>query len=162
MPGEPAYHAIVAEFGPDVLLPDGAIDRQRLGQIVFTAPEARKRLESITHPAIGRRAEERLGALRAVGTKVAVYMAALLIEAGVTSRVDEVWVVYVDGATQLRRLMERDGMGRDEALSRIGSQMPMEEKARRGVVVIDNSGDLDSTEEQVAVAWRNRLAASRS
>ena len=159
MPGEPAHHAIVEAFGPEVLQPDGTIDRQRLGQIVFADPASRRRLEEITHPAIGRRAEELLAALRAAGTEVAVYMAALLIEAKVTSRVHEVWVVYVDRDTQLKRLMERDGMGRDEARARIGAQMPMEEKARRGVVVIDNSGDLHRTEEQVTAAWRERRNA---
>ncbi len=160
MPGEPALLAIAEAFGPEVLQPDGTIDRQRLGAIVFADPAARRRLEEITHPAIGRRAEAELTALRTAGTQVAVYMAALLIEAGVTSRVDEVWVVYVDGETQLRRLSERDGLERDAALARIRSQMPMEEKARHGVVVIDNSGDLHRTEEQVAAAWRNRLAAA--
>lgn len=157
MPGEPACDEIVSVFGREILQPDGSIDRQKLGRIVFADPEARKRLEEITHPAIGCRAEEMLAALRTAGRDVVIYMAALLIEAGVTSRVDEVWVVYVDGETQLERLMGRDGMSRAEALARIGAQMPMEEKARRGVVVIDNSGDLAHTERQVAAAWKDRI-----
>jgi dephospho-CoA kinase len=159
LPGEPAYRALVAEFGQEILFPDGTINRQTLGSIVFGDQSARTRLEAITHPAIGRRAEERLETLRRHGTAVAVYMAALLFEAGITSRVDEVWVVYVDRDTQLRRLMERDGMSREDALRRIGAQMPMEEKARRGKVVIDNGGTLHQTEEQVRRAWQTHVAA---
>jgi dephospho-CoA kinase len=155
MPGTTAYAGIVEAFGPEVLQPNGCIDRERLGARVFADPLARRRLEEITHPAIGRLAEERLAQLRAAGVAVTVYMAPLLIEAGVTGRVDEIWVVYVDGGTQISRLMARDGLNREEAQRRIAAQMPMAEKRGFGKVVIDNSGSLEETEQQVREAWGN-------
>jgi dephospho-CoA kinase len=83
------------------------------------------------------------------------YVAPLLIEAGITSRVDEVWVVYLDRESQIHRLMTRDGITRQEALQRIDSQMPMEEKRRYARIVIDNCGTLAELEEQVRKIWDN-------
>ncbi len=159
-PGEEAYCSIVAEFGDGILNTDRAINRQALGKVVFADSAARRRLELITHPAIARLAEERLTALRNAGTPVVVYMAPLLIEAGVTSRVDEIWVVYADRETQVARLMVRDGLSRDEALQRLAAQMPMEEKRTYGKIVIDNSGTPEETERQVKDLWERELAVT--
>ena len=156
-PNEAAYHELVAEFGEGILSSDRTINRPLLGKLVFADPEARRRLEAITHPAIGRRAEQKLAALRRAGTRVVFYVAPLLIEAGITSRVDEVWVVYLDEPTQLKRLMARDGIGRDEALRRIAAQMPMEEKKKYGRLVIDNRGTPDELERQVREAWEREV-----
>lgn len=156
-PGEPAYQAIVAEFGEEVLAPDRTINRRALGRMVFADPEALRRLERITHPAIGERAEQKLSDLRRQGTRVAFYVAPLLIEAGVASRVYEVWVVYADAGTQLKRLMERDGFSRDEALRRIAAQMPMDEKKAYGRVVIDNRGTPEQLERQVREVWEREM-----
>ncbi len=156
-PGMPAYAAIVARFGASILNPDRTIDRKALGRIVFADPEARRRLESITHPAIRARADERLAELRQTGTPVVFYMAALLIEAGASSRVDEIWVVYADRETQLERLTHRDNIGRDEALQRLAAQMPMDEKKTYGAVVIDNRGTPEETERQVRQAWEQEM-----
>lgn len=157
VPGEAAYQAIVAEFGAGILHPDGTINRLALGKLVFADPAARRRLERITHPAIARRAEERLAALKEAGTPVIVYMAPLLIEAGATSRVDEIWVVYADRETQVARLMARDGISRTEALQRLAAQMPMEEKRTYGKVVIDNRGAPEETERQVREIWDREI-----
>jgi dephospho-CoA kinase len=156
-PGEPAYWAIVAEFGEAILGPDRTIDRGTLGKLVFADHDARRRLERITHPAIARRAEQQLAALRAAGTAVVFYMAPLLIEAGATSRVDEIWVVYIDRETQIARLLERDGISRTEALQRLDSQMAMEEKRTYGKVVIDNRGTPEETERQVREIWAREI-----
>lgn len=156
-PGEPAYLAIVAEFGEGILNSDRTLDRRALGKIVFADPAARRRLESITHPVISCLAEKRLAELRAAGTSVAIYMAPLLIEAGVISRVDEVWVVYADQETQVARLIERDGVSRAEALQRLAAQMPMAEKRRYGKVVIDNGGTQEETERQVREIWEKEI-----
>jgi dephospho-CoA kinase len=156
-PGEPAYHAIVAEFGEGILKPDRTINRQALARIVFADPQARRCLELITHPAIAQKAEQKLAALRRAGTAVAIYMAPLLIEAGVVSRVDEVWVVYADSQTQVARLMQRDGLSRAEALQRLAAQMPMDEKRMYGKVVIDNRGTPEETEQQVREIWENEI-----
>ena len=161
VPGMPAHAAIEAEFGPSVLNPDGTINRAALGSKVFADPDARRKLEGITHPAIARLAEERLNMLRSNGVAVAVYMAPLLIEAGVAGRVDEIWVVYLDRETQLARLMRRDGIGMEEALLRIDSQMPMDEKRGYGKVVIDNSGPVEDTKRQLLQAWEREVAGAR-
>lgn len=161
MPGTQAHCAIEAEFGPSVLNPDRTINRAALGSRAFSDPDARRKLEGITHPAIGRLAEEMLDNLRKSGVAVAVYMAPLLIEAGVTERVDEIWVVYLDRDTQLERLMLRDGISREDALRRIDSQMPMDEKRGYGKVVIDNSGTVENTERQLLEAWEREVAGAR-
>lgn len=156
-PGEPALAAIVAAFGEGVINPDGSLNRPALGAIVFADPAARKRLEAITHPAIARLAEARLAELRRQGAPVAIYMAPLLIEAGVTRRVDEIWVVYADRETQLGRLMARDGSTRQDAERRLAAQLPMEEKAKQGRVVIDNRGSREELERRVREIWAREL-----
>ncbi len=156
-PDEPAYHAIVEEFGEGIINSDRTLDRKALGKIIFADPSARHRLERITHPAIARRAEQKLAFLRKSGATVVVYVAPLLIEAGVVSRVDEVWVVYLDEETQVARLMRRDGIDRTEALLRIAAQMPMAEKCTFGKVVIDNRGTPEETERLVREAWEKEI-----
>lgn len=161
VPGTGAYRAIVAAFGPVILLPDGTIDRKALGRIVFADPDARRRLEAITHPAIAGLAERRLSELRNAGEGVAFYVAPLLIEAGATGRVDEIWVVYVDRETQIARLTARDGIDREEAEQRLTAQMPMEEKAARGSVIIDNRGTAEELERQIVEIWRDKIEGKR-
>jgi dephospho-CoA kinase len=157
-PGELALAQIAQSFGNGVLNADGSLNRAALGEVVFADPEKRRKLESITHPAIKERAEEKLARLKAAGVRTAFYVAPLLIEAGITSRVHEVWVVYLDHETQLARLMARDGLSREAALSRIASQMPMDEKRRLGRVVIDNRGSREDLEAEVLRVWREEIA----
>jgi dephospho-CoA kinase len=157
MPGEPAYNAIVAEFGEGILNPDRSINRRTLGKIVFADSSARDSLERITHPAIAGLAESKLADLRKAGTRIVIYVAPLLIEAGVTSRVDEVWVVYADPEAQVMRLMQRDGIDRTQALQRLAAQMPMEEKRKYGKIVIDNRGTPEETERQVLEIWKREI-----
>jgi dephospho-CoA kinase len=153
-PGEPALELIVAAFGKEVLNRDGTLNRAALGEIVFSDPAARRTLEAITHPAIRARADQKLALLREAGVATAFYVAPLLIEAGNAARVDEIWVVYLDRESQLARLMVRDSLGREAALRRIASQMPMEEKKKLGQVVIDNRGTREELEAQVVRLWR--------
>ncbi|QXE89352.1 dephospho-CoA kinase [Geomonas subterranea] len=160
-PGEEALARIAETFGDKVLNPDGTLNRAALGGIVFADPSARRTLEGITHPAIKKRAEEKLRRLREAGTGTAFYVAPLLFEAGITSRVHEVWVVYLDRETQIERLMVRDGLSREAALSRIASQMPMEEKKKLGKIVIDNRGSREDLEAQVLKLWREEIADRR-
>ena len=157
-PGEPALAAIAAAFGAGVLNRDGTLDRAALAQAVFSDPEARHTLEAITHPAIRARADRKLAQLRERGVTTAFYVAPLLIEAGNSHRVDEVWVVYLDRESQLARLMARDALGREAAEQRIASQMPMEEKKRLGRVVIDNRGSREELEAQVLRLWHEEIA----
>ena len=157
-PGERALEAIVQAFGPAVLHPDGTLNRPALAAIVFADPAARRTLEAITHPAIRARADQKLARLRDAGVETAFYVAPLLIEAGNSSRVDEIWVVYLDRESQLTRLMARDSLGREAALNRIASQMPMEEKKLLGKVVIDNRGTREELEAQVLRLWNEEIA----
>ena len=157
-PGSPCLARLAALFGEGVLNPDGTLDRKRVGSIVFKDAERRRLLESVLHPEIRRLAEERIARAAAAGQRVLVYMAPLLIEAGATDRVDEIWVVTVRPGIQLERLMARDGIGRDEAERIIASQMPLAEKERHGRIVIDNSGTPEETRRQLAAIWEREMA----
>ena len=130
-PGEPAWRAIVEEFGPDVARPDGQLDRKRLGALVFADPARRKVLEGITHPAIAARRQAILDAWAAEGFDGLVVLdIPLLIEVGAAAHVDRVVLVYAEPEVQLARLMGRDGFDRAEAERRVASQMPLAEKVR--------------------------------
>ena len=149
-PGRPAWHEIVGEFGRDVVSPDGTLDRKKLGAIVFTDPERRKRLEAITHPAIRAAVQARLDELAARGfAGIVFYDAAILIEALGHKDMERMVVVITDEATQAARLRGRDGTDDAQGRRRIASQMPLAEKAKLADHVIDNSGDREATAEQV-------------
>jgi dephospho-CoA kinase len=157
VPGSPGLLAVSELFGNQILMPDGTMDRQQVKGIVFGEAEKRRKLEQIIHPEVARLADEQIQQARASGCKAVVYMAPLLIEAGATARVDEIWVVTIDHQQQLKRLMARDNCSRELAEQIIASQMPLSEKESYGVVVIDNSGSLESTREQVVAAWDERI-----
>lgn len=152
-PGSPALAQILATFGCGVLLADGQLDRKLLGATVFSDQLKRRQLEQILHPEIKRLAEERIAAAAVEGQRLVFYMAPLLIEAGATDRVDEVWVVTVSPEAQLARLMARDGISAEEAGRIISSQMPLAEKERHGRVVIDNSGTPEQTLQLLDEIW---------
>jgi dephospho-CoA kinase len=162
-PGEPALAEIVREFGPAVLQPGGTLDRKALGAIVFGDADRRRRLEAITHPAIRARFAARLAALEAAGFDgIVVFDAAVIVESGGHRMLDRLIVVVTDEATELRRLVARDGIDEEEARRKIASQMPVAEKAKLADHVIDNSGDRAATEAQVRrlhAALRADLAA---
>jgi len=140
-PGQPALATIAQEFGPEVLRPDGTLDRKRLGAIVFADPERRRRLEAITHPAIRDRYLARLAELEAQGFEgVVVWDAPVMIESGGYKSVDRLVVVITDAATQRERALARDG-DRADVERKIASQMPLADKAALADYVIDNSGD---------------------
>ncbi|MCM0080073.1 dephospho-CoA kinase [Geomonas sp. Red32] len=156
-PGEEALARIAESFGGRVLLGDGTLNRAALGEIVFADEAARRTLEAITHPAIRKRADQRLKELRETGAKVVFYMAPLIYEVGIASRFQEIWVVYLDPRQQLQRLMVRDALTREAAMARITSQMPMEQKKQLGSVVIDNNGTVEELEGEVTRAWRREI-----
>lgn len=156
-PGSRALERVVALFGADMLLPDGSLDRKRLGRLVFANLDKRRQLEEILHPEIRRLADERIDSLATEGHGVVFYMAPLLIESGATDRVDEIWVVTVRPDVQRERLMARDGIGLEEAERIIASQMPLDEKERRGRIVIDNSGTPEQTRLLLAGIWSKEM-----
>jgi dephospho-CoA kinase len=149
-PGQPAFKQIVAEFGPGVVGADGALDRKKLGAVVFADPERRKRLEALTHPAIRERFQARLDELTARGFAGLVFFdAPVMIESGSYKNMDRMVVVITDETTQMARLRARDGTDEAEGRRKIASQMPLAEKAKLADHVIDNSGDREATAAQV-------------
>jgi dephospho-CoA kinase len=148
--GRPAYDAIVAEFGPGILRPDGEIDRRALGAIVFADPARLRALEAIMHPAVLLESQRRL---EKTDADVVVYEAIKLIEAGRHTLCDAVWVVVAPRETQIERLMRDRGMSQSEARQRIDAQPPQTEKLKYATVVIDNSGSLEETFAQVRQAY---------
>ena len=145
-PGGAAIPAIQSTFGDEYILPDGALDRKKMGALVFADASKRETLNALLHPMILSEINRRM---EAAGGKLAVVDAALLIETGLYRQVDEIWLVTVDKDTQLRRLMQRDGFSAAEAASRIRSQMPTEQKKKYADRCIDNSGELSETYRQV-------------
>jgi len=143
---EEVKQKVVTAFGPEVLTAAGAVDRARLGTIIFRDAQRRRDLERILHPiiaaALWQRAQE--------GDDVVVLEIPLLIEQGEHERVDLVVVVYATRESQIQRLMERDGLTREEAMRRIKTQRALEEKVAYAHYVINNNGSPEETEEQVS------------
>ena len=150
MPGQAALAEIVREFGPEVLAPDGSLDRKRVGAIVFGDAQKRKRLEEITHPAIRLRQQRILSVYEEESFEgIVIWDAALLIESSGAKGMDRVVVVITDPDTELTRLMARDGFSEEDARRRIASQMPLAEKVKVADYVVDNSGSRSETERLV-------------
>jgi dephospho-CoA kinase len=161
-PGQPALAEIAREFGPEVLQPDGTLDRKRLGAMVFADPERRRRVEAITHPAIRDRFLARLAELEAQGFEgIVVWDAPVMIESGGYKNMDRLIVVVTDAVTQRARARARDGDPAD-AERKIASQMPLSEKARLADHVIDNSGDRAATEARTREVHAALLADLRA
>lgn len=159
-PGKPALGEIVREFGKDMLLPDGSLNRAALGKLVFGNTAIRERLNQITHPQIRADILEIISRYQGGNlqgkdylNEVVIIDAPLLIEAGYTSIVEAVWLVAVDEETQIKRLMIRDGYTRAEAEARLKSQMSLQNKLAFANQVIDNSGTVEQTIAQVNELW---------
>jgi dephospho-CoA kinase len=149
-PGGPAYLKVINAFGSDIVTSDGAIDRRKLGEIVFNHPDGLKLLEHIVHPLVVERVGERL---RHASKPIVVIEAIKLIEAGLNSLCDELWVVTSPKETQLARLRETRGLKRSDALLRINAQPPQKDKVRQATVVIRNTGSLDDLRKHVEEQW---------
>jgi dephospho-CoA kinase len=158
-PGQPALDEIATAFGRDILLPDGHLDRGKLGRIIFADSVARGTLNAITHPRIRERMDAAI-AERASRPGIVIADIPLLYENERTGTVEAVIVVWVDHETQLRRLLERDGLTEEAARQRIAAQMPLDEKRARADAVIDNSGSRESTQRQVEAIYRRYAATS--
>ncbi len=160
-PGTPGLKLVVEEFGEIVLNKDGALDRQKLGEIVFGDEEKRKKLNSILHPIIIAAQDEMIRELEAKDPNgIVIIDAALMIESGGYKRLDRLIVVYCEPEIQLQRLMKRDGLSREAALSRIASQMGQQEKIKYADFLIDTSGDFAGTRAQVKTLFEQLRRAS--
>jgi len=154
-PGEPALDQIAEAFGPEVIAEDGSLNRPALGAIVFSDEEKRQLLNSITHPAIVARSQERF---REAGERdpraIVVYDIPLLVDgSGRRGEYDLVVVVVADEETRVKRMVELRGMSEDDARSRIASQATDAERLAVADVVIDANGTLEDTHEQVDKLW---------
>jgi dephospho-CoA kinase len=160
-PGTPGLNSVSEEFGPDVLNDDGVLDRKRLGEIVFGDEDKRKKLNSILHPIIIAAQDEMIRELEAKDPNgIVIIDAALMIESGGYKRLDKLIVVYCEPEIQLQRLMKRDGLSREAALSRIASQMAQQEKIKYADFLIDTSGDFAGTRAQVEALFDQLRRAS--
>ncbi len=147
--GTPGLAAVTARFGPDVLDPSGALDRRKLGTIVFDDARARRDLEQIVHPYVRAAIDEWFASFDGTHVPFAVADIPLLYETGREGDFDRIVVAACEPATQLRRLMARDHLTRDEAERRIAAQMPVADKVRRADHVVRTDGTFDETHRQV-------------
>ncbi|GIN60180.1 dephospho-CoA kinase [Robertmurraya siralis] len=147
--GEPAYKEIVSYFGQDILLKNQEIDRAKLGAIIFNHEEKRLKLNSIVHPDVRRRMNEKREHAVSAGEKLIVLDIPLLFESKLTHMVDKTLLVFVSEETQLKRLMARNQFTEEEALVRIQSQMPLKDKIKLSDAVIDNNGTIEETKKQL-------------
>lgn len=162
-PNTPTWKKVVESFGTEILRPDQTIDRQRLGQMVFDDPKKLAVLNAILHPSVFAEKERRQKAIaQADPQAVVVFDVPLLIETRAHEWVDKVMVVTVDRNTQLKRLMERNGLSKQEAQKRIEAQMPLSEKAKYADYLIDGHESLSKIEAQIREIFRElkQLAAS--
>ena len=153
-PEGPVWREIVRHFGEGILLTDGRIDRRKLGALVFADAVKREILNALVHPAVFKVWRKRL---KEIGSEaddaIVISDIPLLIEAGLQSRVDLILLVYLSPEEQIRRLMARDGFDREEALRRIASQMPIDQKVSQADLVIDNGGSPEQTGREVDLVW---------
>jgi dephospho-CoA kinase len=158
-PGTDGLREVVAEFGEEVLGPDGALDRPALGRRVFGDDAARGRLEAIIHPRVRARSAELIAA--AAPDAVIVNDIPLLVEAGMSGNFNLVIVVAASEETRLTRLARSRGMSADEARSRMAAQATDEQRREAADVVLDNDGSLQDLQAAVDRLWEERLLPAR-
>lgn len=148
-PGTETLKMIARNFSDDILLEDGNLNRPKLGDIIFHEPAKRKILNDIMHPAIRAEMVRQRDALLAGGEKHVVMDIPLLFESKLQHFVERILVVSVKEEVQLRRLMERNSLSKEDALARIHSQLPISAKEKGAHAVIYNNEKLEKTEEQL-------------
>ncbi|MBB4931049.1 dephospho-CoA kinase [Lipingzhangella halophila] len=150
-PGTPALAEIAAEFGTGVLTPEGALDRPKLGEIVFADKKRLERLNGIVHPRVGERTAELME--QAPDDAIVVYDVPLLVENGLGSMYDVVVVVDAPEDVQVERVVSNRDMSREQARARVRAQATREQRRAVADIVIDNSGDLENLSRQVVDVW---------
>ena len=155
-PGGPLYAAYRAHFGEGVILPDGHLDRHRIGRIAFADPAEKCWLDETAHPVIRAAMHQELARAEAAGEPCVVLDIPLLFETGWQAHVDESWLIDVPEALQLMRLQKRNGYSREEAERRIAAQMPLAEKRRLADIIIDNSGTEEELKGKLRALWQEQ------
>ncbi len=154
--GKPAYREILGYFGSGILDENGDIVRRQLGEIVFRDAEKLAFLNQCTHKYIIAEMKRQIENIQESGkAKAAVLDAPLLLEAGLDSICDEVWVVFADSETRMNHIIERDGVSAETAQARIASQKSWEEYQEAADKIIDNSRDIAFVEEQISQLVKN-------
>lgn len=148
-PGSAGLAQVKAAFGPEILAADGSLDRKRLGALVFADADARRRLNAITHPIVRHLSQERFRALDEQGVTLAGYDVPLLFEVGLDAVLRPIVVVAVPEATQLSRLVARDGSSEQAARERMAAQLPLADKRARADYVLDNDGSREALAAQI-------------
>ncbi|HAB7636121.1 TPA_asm: dephospho-CoA kinase [Listeria monocytogenes] len=148
-PGTEGLKEIVAYFGEEILLADGTLDRAKLGEIIFKDKEKREKLNEITHPRVKEYMLEARERFFRTGEELVFFDIPLLFESHLESLVDQIIVVWTTPETELKRLMERNNLTKEEALARINSQIGIDEKAKKADFVINNNESLEKTQKQV-------------
>lgn len=157
-PEEPAWEKIVTHFGENILNKDKTINRTKLGAIVYSDEKKRKFLNELLHPLVLEKKKEVIHLLQNGGHhKIFISEAALTLEAGFAQFFDKIVVVYCNREVQIKRLMERDQISREEAIKKIKAQMLPEEKLKYADYVIDSSGSLQKTVEQTEKVFRSLM-----
>ncbi len=149
----PVWQEVVDVFGEGILGPDGEVDRKKLGSIVFADPKAMKKLNSIMHPRMAGIIDAKIDQLRSEGAQAVVLEAALLLEAGWDSMVDEVWLVHAPREIIVERLKVRSNLSEGEVEDRMRSQLAYEDASQRAQVVIHNTGELPDLRREVESSW---------
>jgi dephospho-CoA kinase len=153
--GTSVWREVIGHFGEEVLLPNGQIDRISLGKIIFNDGEQKRMLDKIVHPAVFDRIDQQLHKLKNdQPDKVVILDIPLLIETGMYQDMSDIIVVYVPPSVQIERLIARDGLSRADALSRISSQMSIEEKKNYASIIIDNRYSLKRTKERTLEVYQ--------
>jgi dephospho-CoA kinase len=152
-PGTPGLAAVVAEFGAEVLAPDGSLDRPALGSVVFADPERLAALNAIVHPLVAARQTELEAEAVATGAPVVVFDVPLLAENNLASWYDEVVVVDCPVEVAVARLVEHRGMTEEDARARVSHQATREQRRAIASHVLDNSGTPADLEAQVRALW---------
>ncbi len=147
-------HEVIAAFGEQILTPSGDISRKKLGRLVFGSRRRLSLLSQLMHPEMKRRIKAQLLEYRRQGVSVVVVEAPLLVEAGWTELVDEVWVTTASETTVLRRLEQQMGLSKKESLARIRSQLPLKELIKHADVVINTELSLDELRTKVKKLWQ--------
>lgn len=162
-PGTVGLRLVTEQFGEEVLLPDGSLDRKKLGSIVFNDPVKRQLLNSIVHPLVIERQNEWIEGVECADPHgIAIVDAALMIESGGYRRFDKLIVVYCRPEIQLERLVLRDSLSEAEAARRIASQMSQDQKKSFADLLIDTSNGFDETRRQTTEIYRQLRVLSKN
>lgn len=159
LPHQPAWADIVKLFGPEIINEDQSLNRAKIGKIVFSNPAALEELNRSTHPRIRQSFKD---ALRQISMEqpnaMVIVEVPLLYETNMDKLCHQVIVVWVDRETQIKRLIKREKLSQEDAIRRIESQMPLDEKARQADYVIDNRGSIMETKEEATRYYNDILA----